>query len=85
MVDLETGKGVLEKLKRRPLFYEINKLHYNPKRLWTWFSDVFCVALILVVVTGLFIIKGKRGITGRGALLTGVGAVVPLLVWLAYL
>lgn len=85
VVDLTTGRGILEKLKRRPVFYEMNRLHYNPKRLWTWFSDIFCVSLILVAVTGLFIIKGKKGITGRGALLTGAGAVVPLLVWLAYL
>lgn len=85
VVDLESGQGVFEKLERRPIFYEVNKLHYNPKRLWTWFSDIFCVALILVVVTGLFIIKGKKGITGRGALFTGAGAVIPILVWLVYL
>lgn len=85
IIDLRTGSGVVEFLKRRPMFFEVNYLHYNPKRLWTWFSDVFCVALILIAITGLFIIKGKKGITGRGAWMTGLGVIVPLFFLLAYL
>jgi hypothetical protein len=37
------------------------------------------VALILLAATGLFMMKGKYGITGRGAWLTGAGIVIPLL------
>jgi hypothetical protein len=85
VIDLETGKGKLEKLTRRPIFYEVNFLHYNPKRLWTWFSDAFCVGLIIIGITGLFIIKGKKGITGRGAWLTGIGIVLPLILLMMYL
>ena len=85
VIDLYSGKGVLEKLERRPLLYEFNFLHYNPKRLWTWYSDIYCVALIIVAVTGLLVIKGKKGITGRGAWLTGVGAIVPLILLWMYL
>jgi len=85
IVDLKAGKGVVEFLKRRPIFFEVNYLHYNPKRLWTWFSDLFCVALILIAITGLFIIKGKKGITGRGAWMTALGILVPLGFLLVYL
>lgn len=84
-IDLTSGHGVLEELNRRPVLYEVNFLHYNPSRLWTWFSDLFCVALVVVAVTGLFILKGKNGITRRGAWLTGVGLAIPLIMLLFYL
>ena len=29
-VDINTGKGIMEKTKRRPIFAEVNYLHYNP-------------------------------------------------------
>ena len=79
VIDLGTGKGILEKIRRRPLFYEVNFLHYNPGKLWTWFSDIFSGALVLLAITGLFILRGKNGITGRGAWLTIAGLIVPIL------
>jgi hypothetical protein len=84
-VDLIGGQGVIEKLKRRPLLYEVNLLHYNPRRLWTWFSDIYCVSLMLIAVTGLIIIRGKNGISGRGAWLAGLGIAIPLILLLSYL
>lgn len=84
-VNLKTGKGQIEKSERRPIFYEVNYLHYNPARLWTWFSDIFAIALILISISGLFILRGKKGITGRGAWLTLAGIVIPLLFLVFYL
>ena len=84
-VDATSGLGVVERLKKRPLFFEVNFLHYNPKRVWTWFSDGFCIALMLLAITGLFVLKGKKGITGRGAWLTGIGIALPLAFLVAYL
>lgn len=85
-IDLTTGQAVIEKIKRRPVFREVNFLHYNkPKKLWTWISDFFGGALILLAITGLFIIKGKKGITGRGAWLTGIGIIIPLVFLIIYL
>jgi hypothetical protein len=84
-VDMTTGHGVLERLSRRPIFFEVNYLHYNPKRLWTWFSDVYCVALMLLAITGLFVLKGRKGITGRGAWLTSLGIAMPIAFLIAYL
>ncbi|MCD6564357.1 MAG: PepSY-associated TM helix domain-containing protein [Bacteroidales bacterium] len=77
--DLGTGKGTLEKIKRRPFFHEVNFLHYNPGKLWIWFSDIYAGALVLLAITGLFILKGKNGITGRGAWLTIAGLIIPIL------
>jgi hypothetical protein len=77
-INLKSGKGLIEKIKRRPLFHQVNFLHYNPIRWWTWFSDIFCVALILIAVTGLLIIRGKNGITGRGWWMTALGLIIPV-------
>jgi uncharacterized protein len=85
-INPETGAGYLEKIKRRAIFYEVNFLHYNaPKKLWTWFSDIYAVALIIISITGLFILKGKNGITKRGAWLTGIGIIIPLILLYLYL
>ena len=79
-----TGEGVIERISKRPLFYQINFLHYNPGKWWKYFSDIFCVALITVTITGLFIIKGENGITKRGAILTIIGIILPLLFLFIY-
>lgn len=79
MVSLKDGQAVYESVRRRPFFFEINCLHLNPKAWWLVFSDLFAVALILVTVTGLFVLKGRKGITGRGAILIVVGLIIPLL------
>ncbi len=78
-VNLTTGAAVLEKVYRRPIFYEVNTLHYNIGGWWTIFSDIFCFALILIAVTGLFIIKGKKGISGLGGIYTLLGIIIPIL------
>jgi len=86
IIDLESGKALLETIKRRPVFREVNFLHYNkPKKLWTWFSDIYAGGLILLAITGLFMIRGKKGITGRGAWLTSFGIIIPLLFLIIYL
>lgn len=83
-VNLNSGKLLFENLKKRPLFYEVNFLHYNPGKLWVWFADFYCIALMLLAISGLFILKGKNGITRRGAWLTLAGIVVPIVFLLIY-
>jgi uncharacterized protein len=85
-LDLKTGTGFLETIRKRPILRDFNILHYNNiKHLWTWFSDLFALALIIMAVTGLFMIQGQKGITGRGAWLTALGLIIPLLFLLIYL
>lgn len=85
VVNLSSGKGYLEQTRRRPVFREVNYLHYNPSRAWTWFSDIFSGALILLAISGLLIPRGTDGITGRGAWLTILGIIIPLLFIFYYL
>lgn len=82
-IDLPTGGVYVETVKPRPVLEAMNRLHLNgPKKTWTWIADLYAASLLLVAVTGLFVLKGKTGITGRGAWLTGVGVVIPVAYWL---
>ena len=84
-VELLTGNVVQEKVAKRPFFFQVNFLHLNhPKKLWTWFADLYAVCLGLLACTGLFVLRGKKGISGRGAWLTAAGFVLPLLFLLLY-
>ena len=85
-IDLPTGTVIVEETAHRPVLFEVNQLHLNaPKRLWTYVADLYAVALIVVAITGLFVLKGRLGITGRGAWLTTIGFVLPALYWVYYL
>lgn len=42
-------------------------------------SDIFAAMLILINITGLFILEGKHGIAGRGKWLIAAGFVPPLI------
>ena len=85
-IDLKSQQAFIEVIKKRPVFREMNFLHYNkPKKLWTWFSDGFAVALIFLAISGIFLIRGKKGITGRGAWLTAIGIIIPVIFLILYL
>ncbi|MFO7843204.1 MAG: PepSY-associated TM helix domain-containing protein [Bacteroidales bacterium] len=83
-LNTQTGSGMIETSKRRAIFHQVNYLHYNPQKWWTIFSDIYAASLIILAMTGLFILKGKNGITGRGAWLTILGAIIPVLFLLLY-
>ena len=79
VVNLVDGRAVYEKLTRRPLLSALTKLHYNPGSWWTNFSDLFAVGLILITFTGLIMLKGPKGLWGRGGIELAVGILIPLL------
>ncbi|MBN2237295.1 MAG: PepSY-associated TM helix domain-containing protein, partial [Bacteroidales bacterium] len=78
LVNIETGQGQAEFLRKRALFYQVNYLHYNPNYWWMWFSDIFAGALILLAVSSFFMVKGPKGIWGRGGIYTALGIIIPL-------
>ena len=85
-VNLENGQVIQEKVKKRFLLYEFNILHLNRvKKLWTIVADIYAVALGIVAITGLFVLRGKKGIKGRGGWLTGAGILIPIIFILIYL
>ncbi len=74
-----SGSGVIEILSKRHLVSDMVKLHYNPGKWWTWFSDLFCIAMIIVVITGFTMMKGRKGFIGRGGIEFAIGILVPIL------
>lgn len=78
-VNTQTGEGQAELLRKRIIFYDVNFLHYNPHNWWKWFSDIFAGALVLLAITSLFMIKGKKGVWGRGGIYVVAGIIIPIL------
>ena len=78
LVNTETGIGRAEFLRKRAIFYEVNYLHYNPNDWWMWFSDIFAAALIFLAITSFFMVKGKKGATGRGGIYIALGFIIPI-------
>ncbi len=81
-VNLQSGKAVYESLCRRPILSTMTTLHYNPGKWWTWFADIFAVGLIIITVTGIVTLKGRRGLWGRGGIELLAGILLPLLLLL---
>ncbi len=77
-VSLPGGHLVDEQIRRRPFFFHLNVLHLNhAKGLWTWYADIYALGLLILALTGIFIIPGKKGLGGRGRILLILGFVVP--------
>lgn len=76
-VYLHDKKAIYEQVTKRPIFYQVNVLHRNSLKGWKWASDIFAFLLIVITVTGLFVLKGKHGITGRGKWLIAAGIIPP--------
>ena len=70
---------------KRVLIYWINRLHYNKVKGWWPVADIFAGSLILLAITGLFIVKGKRGLAGSGKWYLIVGILIPILFGLLFL
>jgi uncharacterized protein len=79
-VDPMTGRVVEEGQQARPLLRLANWLHLNRgKPAWTYIADAYAVLLLFLATSGLFMIPGKKGLRGRGALVVALGAAVPIL------
>lgn len=78
-VNVRTGEAVYESVTRRPLIGAMARLHYNPGQWWTYFADIFAVGLIIITLSGVIMLKGNKGIIGRGGIEMIVGIVIPIL------
>lgn len=89
-VRAEATRGIARVVRTTPraLFYDLNFLHLNTaKGWWTWVADLYAGLLALLALTGMFVIKGKKGLGGRGKWWVSAGLVVPIafLTFLRYL
>lgn len=65
-LNLEDKTGIYERISRRPIFYQANVLHRNSIKGWKWAADVFAIFLVVITITGMFVVKGKYGLAKRG-------------------
>jgi len=78
-VDLVTGQVVKRAFRKRPLLFDLNFMHLNSgKAPWTGIADVYGGMLIVMALTGIFLVRGPRGLRGRGGLLMGAGFLLPV-------
>ncbi len=84
-VNTENWEAAIESIKARPILRETNFLHLNEAKKWcTYMADVYAVSLLLLATTGMFMLKGRKGIKGRGKWLTLIGVAIPLVFLLIY-
>ena len=80
----DSGKVIEQGRKPRFFLRVANWLHYNRgKQAWTYVADAYAILLLYLAVSGLFMIKGKKGLRWRGAALALAGISVPVVyvVW----
>jgi len=78
-VNLVTGEAEAQRLSPRPLLRDVNFLHLNQgKGAWTWIADIYAVILAILALSGILLIKGRKGLAGRGGVLMTLGIVLPV-------
>jgi hypothetical protein len=83
--NVQTKVAQTEKVNSRFLLREFNILHLNePKKAWTWFSDFYAVNLIFLAISGMFLLKGRKGMKWRGTWLVTIGVIIPVLFLMYY-
>ncbi len=79
-LNIAQGSGEWEVVEKRPILYEFNYLHLNhAKKWWTYFADLYALVLLFLAISGMFVLKGKNGLAGRGKWLTAIGIILPVI------
>lgn len=81
VVDYHPSTGVAELATRRdrPILRALNVLHLNePRGAWTWLADGYAAILVFLALSGALVVRGRRGLRGRGGVLTVLGILLPL-------
>lgn len=80
IVETDTGTVFDEAEEPRFLLRVSNWLHYNRgKAAWTYIADGYAAFLLFLALSGMFMLRGRQGLIGRGAVLVIAGAAVPIL------
>lgn len=74
-----TGVTEYETHELRPVIYWLSKLHYNRVSGWSFMGDFFAVSLLFFALSGLFMVKGKNGMSGKGKWFLLAGVLIPII------
>ena len=82
-VDLITGQVERQEFSQRPILNDLNFMHLNSaqagaRTTWTIIADAYCVILVILALSGIFLIKGRKGLIGRGGVWMVLGFIVPI-------
>lgn len=79
-VNTATGHILEDGQKPRFVLRAVNWLHLNRgKKAWTYVADAYAAGLLMLALSGMFMIAGRKGFVGRGAWLVALGVAVPVL------
>jgi uncharacterized protein len=81
-IDVNPLTGAVEKrvFRKRPWLFEMNFMHLNTgKGPWTAIADAYAGVLIILGLSGIFLVKGRRGLSGRGGVLMALGILLPVI------
>ncbi len=80
-INLVNGKGEITIWRRRPVVSQLVSIHtsFDKDNWFTLYSDIFCLGIIFIVVTGMFLVKGKNSFRKRGWLLSLIGIIIPII------
>jgi hypothetical protein len=79
---VDTSTGTVHEDGEEPRFFLrlANWLHLNRgKKAWSYIAAGYAVFLLFLASSGLFMIPGRKGLIGRGAVLVTLGAAIPIL------
>jgi len=87
VVDYLPASGTAEWTRKtpRPILRTFNMLHLNEKRqVWTWIGDSYALILLFMGVSGVLIVKGRKGLKGRGGMYLVAGILLPTLAMILF-
>jgi hypothetical protein len=76
----EAEGSILDRGQRaRPVLRASNWLHLNRgKKSWTYVADAYAILLLFLATSGMFMLPGRNGLRGRGAVLVAIGVAIPV-------
>ncbi|MCB9896195.1 MAG: hypothetical protein H6839_17320 [Planctomycetes bacterium] len=79
--DYKTGYDIFDEgQKPRPFLRVFNWLHLNRgKAGWTWIADAYAVVLLFLATSGMLMVRGRKGLIGRGGVFLLLGVAVPVI------
>jgi len=78
--DYKTGYDIFDEGQTaRPFLRVFNWLHLNRgKAGWTWIADAYAIALLFLATSGMLMVRGRKGLIGRGGIFLLLGIGVPV-------
>ena len=79
--DFKTGYDIFDEgQEARPFLRVFNWLHLNRgKAGWTWIADAYAIVLLFLATSGMLMVRGRKGLIGRGGVFLLIGVGVPVI------